>query len=338
MSRPKLSNPAPAITVVTPTKNRLALLRETLDSVSRQRFADWEHIVVDDGSDDGTREEVLTRAATDPRVRYLERSGKLAGANPCRNQGIAAARSDLLVFLDSDDVLVPDCLGCRVEVMSRNRDLDFAVCRTGVFLEKPGDLGRELDPSRLGDDLLRFLFFDIPWQTTASTWRRDVLEAIGAFDETLPSWQDVDLHVRAITSGFRYLRFDQIDHYMRWEDDPERVSMQQRQIPHLEAAISTIDKFERHVREGPGMDWVRQRALCGLYFRTADMLLQVKGLESALQIWNIPRGRRMAPISLHASGALLLLMQALKIPGAARLTNKWKGWVRFRINPDVLPA
>ena len=65
----------PMVSVVTPTKNRLKLLCETMDSVVAQSFEEWEHLIVDDGSDDGTAEEVKTRAATDPRIRYVQRSG-----------------------------------------------------------------------------------------------------------------------------------------------------------------------------------------------------------------------------------------------------------------------
>jgi teichuronic acid biosynthesis glycosyltransferase TuaG len=52
----------PVISVITPTKNRLALLCETIDSVQAQTFSAWEHIIVDDGSEDGTEEEVLREA------------------------------------------------------------------------------------------------------------------------------------------------------------------------------------------------------------------------------------------------------------------------------------
>ena len=60
----------PRVAVITPTKNRLRLLCEAMDSVQQQDFDAWEHVIVDDGSDDGTAEEVLRRAALDPRIRY----------------------------------------------------------------------------------------------------------------------------------------------------------------------------------------------------------------------------------------------------------------------------
>ena len=107
----------PMVAIITPTKNRLELLCETMNSVQAQTFDAWEHIVVDDGSDDGTAEEVQRRAALDPRIRFIRRTGNRTGANVCRNLGIENSRSDLIVFLDSDDLLRPGCLELRLEIM-----------------------------------------------------------------------------------------------------------------------------------------------------------------------------------------------------------------------------
>jgi glycosyltransferase involved in cell wall biosynthesis len=330
----------PAISVITPTKNRLKLLLETMDSVAAQSLDAWEHLIVDDGSDDGTRDEVATRADTDDRVRYILRTGNKAGANVCRNLGIFESRADLIVFLDSDDLLAPDSLARRVAVMGRNADLDFATFQTGVFQNTPGDLGRQLDPELIGDDLLRFLFLECPWQTTAPTWRRAALNRIGGFDESLLSWQDVELHIRAIAAGLRYIRFPEVDHYMRWQWDPSKTSIEQRRSPrHLEAANEIVDRFERLVREGPGMNWVRQRALCSLYFFIAQHLVAAGRPMVALRSWSRIRRRNLGSRVLHLSGAAVLILQTLGVPGRSvdgRLANKWKGWMRLRMNPELV--
>jgi glycosyltransferase involved in cell wall biosynthesis len=330
---------APQVTVVTPTKNRLRLLGETMDSLAAQTFTDWEHLVVDDGSEDGTATYVAERARADGRVRYLCRTGETTGANACRNLGLRQARADLVVFLDSDDLLAPGALARRVEIMRRNADLEFVVFCTGVFLQVPGDLPQP-QSDLVGDDLLRFLLFDIPWQTTAPTWRRDALVRLGSFDETLLSWQDVDLHVRALASGMRYLRYPEIDHYMRWQFEPDKTSVQQRRSPaHLKAADAVIAKFERVVREGPGMTWTRQRALCSLYYFVAERWIELGETEEALEFWGRIRKRRLGPPRLHAVGALLLRLQSPKFPlrkTAARICHKWKGWSRFRTNQELV--
>src|SRR5580658_10430567 len=114
--RPGMSN-LPIISVVTATKNRLRLLCEAMDSVQQQSFDAWEHLVVDDGSDDGTGEEVARRSAADARIRYIRRTSEKSGANVCRNIGVKESCAEFIVFLDSDDLLAPSCLVRRVELM-----------------------------------------------------------------------------------------------------------------------------------------------------------------------------------------------------------------------------
>ena len=327
----------PLVTVVTPTRNRVKLLQETLDSVAAQTLADWEHLVVDDGSDDGTPELMAARTAADRRVRYQVRPGPCSGANVCRNLGIRAARAPFVVLLDSDDVLAPQCLERRAAVMSRNADLDFATFQSGVFVDQIGDTRADLDPQLLGDDLCRFLYFEAPWIITAPIWRRETLMRLGLFDETLLSWQDIELHVRAICAGSHYARFAEVDHHIRWQFEPGKVSVEQRRSPkHLAGALDVIERLEAHVRGGPGMNWVWQRALCSLYFFVAERWLERGDLAPALTAWRRMRERRLGPAHLHATGAMLLVAARAGLPSTT-LIRKWRGWTRLRTLPELVP-
>jgi hypothetical protein len=328
----------PKVSVVTPTRNRLALLQETLDSVAAQSFGDWEHIVVDDGSDDGTPELMAARAAADRRVRYIVRESDRAGANVCRNLGIRATAAPFVVLLDSDDLLAPDCLARRVAIIERNRDFDFVTFQSGIFIERPGDYenGRVLDGQLIGDDLARFLCFEAPWVITAPIWRRATLMRLGLFDETLLSWQDIELHVRALCAGARYLRFPDVDHHIRWQFEPTKVSVEQRRSPrHLAGALDVIDRLEAHVRGGPGMNTTRERGLCSLYFFVAERWVERGDLRTALATWRRARDRGLAPANLHAAGAALLTLKALRLPSETAI-RKWKGWSRLRTQPEVV--
>lgn len=329
----------PAISIITPTWNRRELLLQAMDSVQVQDLPDWEHVIVDDGSTDGTAELVADRASSDPRIRWIQRAGDKAGASVCRNIGWRAARASLIIFLDSDDLLDPDCLSLRVKAMTRNQDLAFSVFRTGVFKEAPGDLKRELSAEVVGDDLLQFLFFEIPWQTSASVWRRPVLEELDGFDEALPSWQDVDLHIRAIAGAFKYLRYRRIDHHMRWHWEDTKVSIMQRRSPdHLRAAPDILKKFEIVVRKGPGMNWSRQRALCSLYFMVAEFWVQAGCAGEALRAWRMARARGLSTGMLQRSGAVLLVLESLfgSRPLVMKIVHKWKGLMRLRTNAELV--
>ena len=90
---------APAVSVVIPLYNKEATILRALDSVFRQTIQDFEVIVVNDGSTDGSRHALS--AITDPRLRIIDQPN--AGAAAARNCGIAEAASDLIAFLDADD-------------------------------------------------------------------------------------------------------------------------------------------------------------------------------------------------------------------------------------------
>lgn len=106
----------PLVSVVIPAYNAEASLAETLDSVIAQSHANWEAIVVDDGSKDRTREIAETYAARDPRIRVLAQEN--GGVAVARNTGIAAARGDLVAPVDADDVWHPEKLAAQVDAIT----------------------------------------------------------------------------------------------------------------------------------------------------------------------------------------------------------------------------
>src|SRR6185312_15532579 len=326
----------PLVSVVTPTKNRAKLLAETLDSVAAQTLGAWEHIVVDDGSDDGTAELMATRCAADPRVRYIRRDRAPAGANTCRNIGIRAAQAPLVVMLDSDDLLAADCLAGRVRFADAHPHLDFATFRGRAFVERPGDGAfgnRFVDrlqpcaaPVEFYGDLACFLRFELPpWIITSPIWRRESLLQLGAFDEALLSWQDIELHVRAICRGLRYARSSDDDSHIRWQHEETKTSvLQRRSEEHLNGALDVIDRLEDHVRRGPGLNVAYARSLCSLYFFVAERWVERSDLAAAKRTWRRIVDRGLGDAQLRREGLWFLTAKRLRLPEHARATHKWK--------------
>src|SRR5436309_9355229 len=91
----------PMFSVIVPTFNRASLLRQALDSVLAQTFAEYELIVVDDGSTDDTANVVASYGS---RVYFLQQANRGPGA--ARNLGAAGAKGEYLAFLDSDDLFL----------------------------------------------------------------------------------------------------------------------------------------------------------------------------------------------------------------------------------------
>jgi glycosyltransferase involved in cell wall biosynthesis len=218
----------PLVSVVIPTKNRCELLEETLRSIKEQTFPNWEAIVVDDGSTDGTVKLVETLASADSRVKFVRRECDRAGASTCRNIGLSSAAGEYIIFLDSDDLLAPTCLEQRIAVIEQNPTVDFAVFPTKVFHEVPGDSQYFWNAFSDEDDLERFFRYDTPWCTFGPIWRKRSLERVGFWDERALSWQDWEFHVRALAEGLRYIKVPEPDSFCR-ESRPGAISHASKQ-------------------------------------------------------------------------------------------------------------
>ncbi len=108
----------PLISVVIPAYNRAAAIGGCLRSICEQSYQNWEAIVVDDGSTDGTASAVIQTGREDDRIR-LERHERNRGAQAARNTGIRHARGEWIAFLDSDDQFLPHSLESRLKLASK---------------------------------------------------------------------------------------------------------------------------------------------------------------------------------------------------------------------------
>ena len=113
----------PIVSVIIPTFNRSAMVREAVESVLSQTFDGFELIVVDDGSTDGTTDALRPLAGA---IRLIRQENR--GVSAARNRGVAAARGALLAFLDSDDLWLPEKLAVQMSYMSTFPGA--AVCHT----------------------------------------------------------------------------------------------------------------------------------------------------------------------------------------------------------------
>ena len=196
-----MSSNTPAISVVMPVFNRAAVVGDAIQSVLNQDFADFELIVVDDGSTDGTAEAAAKFG--DPRLRLMRLPAN-AGGNAARNRGIEAATAPLITFLDSDDAYLPNKLGFTVRAFAERPDMDVML---DSFIKRYPGRGRpdiELRNPVLdrNSDILEALFTRRMWKATPgiSAKRETVLRA-GKFDEDLRRRQDFDFIVRLAKVG-----------------------------------------------------------------------------------------------------------------------------------------
>ena len=191
----------PAVSVIVPAYGLADVVGQTLASIQAQDFADWEAIVVDDGSPDDIAG-ALQPFAGDTRIRLLRTDNR--GVATARNRAIATARAPLIALLDGDDLYEPDYLGTMVAAIDRDAAIGFAGCDATYFGE-PAREGRrfsEFSAQTPPVTLERVLRRDYN-VFTACVLRRTAFDAVGGYDETLMAAEDFDLWLRLLGAGWR---------------------------------------------------------------------------------------------------------------------------------------
>lgn len=192
------------VSVVIPTYNRAHFIGEALASVMAQTRPVHEIIVVDDGSTDGTRAVVENFPGP---VRYVPQPN--SGPSVARNRGVKEAKGDLVAFLDSDDLWVPEKIAIQVGFMEANPELEFVFGLMVNFDGKNPDSAPEIksqaihkhliENSACLDELADCLVLENVIPTSSVLFRRSSSLKIGEFDRELGQAEDLDYWFRAAT-------------------------------------------------------------------------------------------------------------------------------------------
>jgi glycosyltransferase involved in cell wall biosynthesis len=228
----------PRISVILPAFNRAELVRDAIDSVLAQDFRDFELIVVDDGSTDGTADAV--RAYPDPRIRLLT-TAKNRGSNAARNAGIRHAQALLLAFLDSDDRYLPNKLSHVVHAFESQPELEVLV-DSFIKLTSPKAKRPQLElRNPVTNSTAEFaskLFRHELWKaTSAISVKREAAIRAGVFAEHIKQRQDLDFLIR-LTECAACRSTDEILWVKTWAAD--RITSRRRFV------TSTIELVRRH--------------------------------------------------------------------------------------------
>lgn len=208
------TQPDPDISVVIPAYNAQETLAAQLDAVCAQDFAGhFEIVVVDNISTDGTADLVRTYAARDPRVR-LHQATNGSGPSHARNAGIVAARSELVACCDADDVATPSWLGAMHSALRVNDAvagvLDVELLNDPVVVAARGATLDHAAGNFMGLTFAHGASFGI---------RRSVYLESGGFDERLRAGEEIDLAIRLLLRGTRFVECtDAVVHY-RYRND-----------------------------------------------------------------------------------------------------------------------
>jgi glycosyltransferase involved in cell wall biosynthesis len=192
---------SPKISVIIPTYNRAAFIGETIESVRKQTYTNWEIIVVDDGSEDNT--EAVVKAVGDERIHfYKERRIGIGGK--IKNIGLHKASGEFIAFIDSDDLWAPAKLEKQLALLRQFPEAGFCLCGGYNFKTrgKPAEyFYKEKEGTRFGWLFHSVFESQIPGFTQALFFRKECLQKTGPFRET-KAFSDIDF-IATITYHFK---------------------------------------------------------------------------------------------------------------------------------------
>lgn len=246
---------SPLVSVVVTTFNRLAYLKQALRSLELQTYREFEVIVLDDGSTDGTVE-FLSRFSpwfAFQWVRFSSRERSLL-----RNEGVAAARGELIAFLDDDDEWHPEKLARQVAFMRDKPSIQLSYCLT-VPIDSGGDVMEDLDRVHRRsyerhfrtDHSYTALVSSCLIFTSSVMVRKDAFRAVGGFDETLVGAEDWDFYLRfAREYGIGALP----EPLVRYRVHPGNSAAPEDRLRQVRVADARIRAATMHIANTPGLN------------------------------------------------------------------------------------
>jgi glycosyltransferase involved in cell wall biosynthesis len=189
------------ISVVTPCYNAERFIAQTIRSVLDQTYQDFEIIVVDDGSIDGSPQ--VVQGFSDPRIRLLSQTN--AGPAKARNTGVRAATGEFLAFLDADDLALPHRFATQLAILEEDPLLSVVgsgyiwIDESGAQLPWPHHSWQHTPDL---NDISSWLL-DCPFVPSATMLRRQAWEDVGGFDEELVGPEDWNFWMRLVVTGHR---------------------------------------------------------------------------------------------------------------------------------------
>jgi peptidoglycan/xylan/chitin deacetylase (PgdA/CDA1 family)/SAM-dependent methyltransferase len=188
-----------SVSVIIPAFNAAATLSATLESVLQQTLADWEAIIVDDGSTDFTASNAMVWCDRDPRFRFMRQAN--LGPSAARNEGARNATAPWLLFLDADDLISPDHLASLIAAVAERPQTDLAYSSCAK-VATDGRIGAsEMPPA--DNHFERLAAYNI-FGIHACLVRRELFNSAGGFDTRLSTCEEWDLWQRLARSGAKF--------------------------------------------------------------------------------------------------------------------------------------
>ena len=296
------------VTVIIPTRNRCRLLRQTLGTVRAQEGADFDVVVVDEGSTDDTP--VMLRGLERAGLTVL-RHEQAKGVSAARNTGLAAATGKWVAFVDDDDIWAPAKLSAQLAAVRVTPRVGWASAGAVLVNDRLHlrSAERTPDPSTVGNRLLAHNV--IPGGASGVVARTDLVREVGGFDKALSNLADYDLWIRlGLAASLAVVDRPLVGYRVHNSGMAHNVRRAEQELGYVEAKY-------RAVRRERGVDFRREvflRYFGALYLRQGD---RVQAMRIHRELALRHRDRPLYSLSLAAVGGLW--------PGVQQIRDRAQG-------------
>jgi len=297
----------PGVSVIIRSHNRRDTLPSAIQSVLKQTYKDFEIIVVDDASTDGSREFLST--FDDDKVHCIQH-GENLGPAAALNSGIEASRGEFIAFLDDDDEYVPDKIERQLEILDSSPP-EIGLVYTGIRLvNKAGKIVGQRLPSR--SFWLGLSHSDFIGPTPLV--RRECFEKVGLFDENLPYFEDRDMWLRVSDKyDFAFVKSP----LLKMREHPGRLSYNyERQVTALK---KLYQKHSFRIESAP--EDTRKEIWFQYHCQLAHMLLFSNHASEARMASK--DAIRLQPSSMRGYSSLILCLSGQRLARALSSLLRW---------------
>jgi len=200
------------VSVVMSVYNCANYLVEAIESILAQDYDNFEFIIVDDGSTDGSKN-ILSNYSNNSRILLKHQENK--GLTPSLNLAIAEARGEYIARMDADDVSLPQRLGKEVRFLDLHREISLVSCWAKVINEKGSEIGAH-HPATTHEAIKKKSFFSGQLCHPAVVFRKEIFKKLGGYNEKYKYAQDYELWLRFFKHGYKAANIP--EYLLMWRD------------------------------------------------------------------------------------------------------------------------
>ena len=288
---------SPKVSIILPTYNRAEYIMETIESIRNQTYQNWELIIVDDGSDDNT-EEIVTRIKDERIIFY--KCGRIGVGGKIKNIGLDKSTSDLIAFIDSDDLWAPTKIEKQVAALYQYPEAGFSLTG-GYNFKNPGTpleyFYKKRDGIKYDNIFISFFKSEVAGFTQALLFRKECIAIAGIFKEA-GSFSDVDFIIN-LARHFKAVIIYEPLVYRRFHDDNYIHSSWEK------SNYEGIEIIQSYKKLLPSK--ITRDALFRLYINFGEQYLQHtnrgKAINNFFKAW---RNKPLSIVPLRKTGKAIL--------------------------------